>query len=253
MQLEGKNICFKYNTNGKWILKNVNICISSGEIVGLIGESGCGKSTLAKILSGYINPCDGEVLWNKKPLPKTGFCPVQMIHQHPELSVNPRQKMYKILHEGDSPDDDTLQAVGIKPEWMQRWPGELSGGELQRFCIARAVGNKTKFLICDEITTMLDTITQAQIWQTILNIVKKNNLGMLIITHNITLAQKICTRTITIPTKPTKSSPSASKAHKSPQPKRAQSSPSASKAHKSPQPQPNIKLNQSLKETRYAL
>ena len=66
---------------------------------------------------------------------------------------------------------------------------------MQRFCIARALGPETKFLLCDEISTMLDTITQAQIWQLILDQAEKRNLGLLVITHNAYLAERICTRT----------------------------------------------------------
>jgi len=81
---------------------------------------------------------------------------------------------------------------------MGRWPNELSGGELQRFCIARVLSPETKFLICDEITTMLDVITQAQIWKVLLEVSDKSNLGMLVVTHNMALAEKVCTRMIDI-------------------------------------------------------
>ena len=82
---------------------------------------------------------------------------------------------------------------------MKRWPSELSGGELQRFCIARALGPKTKFLICDEISTMLDVITQAQIWQKVLAAAKKGGLGLLVVTHNKALAARVCERIIELP------------------------------------------------------
>jgi peptide/nickel transport system ATP-binding protein len=82
---------------------------------------------------------------------------------------------------------------------MSRWPAELSGGELQRFCIARVLGPATKFLICDEISTMLDVITQAQIWQLVQMVAAKNNLGMIVVTHNMALAKKVCDRVIELP------------------------------------------------------
>lgn len=82
---------------------------------------------------------------------------------------------------------------------MKRWPIELSGGELQRFCIARVLGPKTKFLVCDEITTMLDVITQAQIWQVILQETKRRGMGLLVITHNLALADKVCNRVVGLP------------------------------------------------------
>lgn len=196
MQLEGKNICFSYNKKSTPILHNVNFTVRTGEKLALVGPSGCGKSTLAKILAGYIKPSSGSVLLDGSPLPEKGYCPVQLIHQHPELAVNPRWKMSKILRESWEPDDKLLQALGIEEEWLSRWPTELSGGELQRFCVVRALSPETKFLICDEITTMLDVITQAQIWHIILEIVEKNSLGLIVVTHNMHLAEKVSDRII---------------------------------------------------------
>lgn len=82
---------------------------------------------------------------------------------------------------------------------MNRFPAELSGGELQRFCIARVLGPETKFLICDEISTMLDVITQAQIWAVIKKHAKERNLGMIVVTHNMDLARQVCDRIVELP------------------------------------------------------
>jgi len=79
---------------------------------------------------------------------------------------------------------------------MSRWPTELSGGELQRFCTARVLGPETKYLICDEISTMLYVITQAQIWQLAMQIAEKNQLGLIVVTHNMALAGKVCDRIV---------------------------------------------------------
>ena len=196
MQLEAKNISFSYSEKSEQVLKNINIKVKTGERVAILGPSGCGKSTLAKILSGYMTPNEGEVLLDGQPLPQKGFCPVQMIYQHPELSVNPRHKMAKILNEAWTPDALLLKEMGIENEWLSRWPSELSGGELQRFCIARALAPETKFLICDEISTMLDVITQAQIWKILLDVADKNELGLVVVTHNRALAQRVCQRTV---------------------------------------------------------
>lgn len=198
MQLKAENVSFQYGENMPWILKDINFSVESGERVGIIGPSGYGKSTLSKIVAGYYKPTSGKITLDGKPLPQKGFCPVQMIFQHPELSVNPRWKMEKILNECWKVDEDTKNAFGIEKDWMGRWPNELSGGELQRFCIARVLSSETKFLICDEITTMLDVITQAQIWQVLLEVSNKSNLGMLVVTHNMALAEKVCTRMIDI-------------------------------------------------------
>lgn len=196
MQLKIENISFRYNDKSPWILKDINMKIESGERVGIIAPSGYGKSTLAKIIAGYENPTCGKILIDGKEINKNGFCPVQMIHQHPELSVNPRWKMEKILNECWNTDDKMLEKLGIEKEWLKRWPAELSGGELQRFCIARVLSPDTKFLICDEITTMLDVISQAQIWKALIEIADEKDYGMLIITHNMHLAERICTRII---------------------------------------------------------
>ena len=196
MQLSIENINFRYTEKSPWILKDINLKVESGERVGIIGPSGYGKSTLSKIIAGYEKPTSGKILIDGKPIDDKGFCPVQMIHQHPELSVNPRWKMDKILNECWQPDDKMLKRFGIEKEWLKRWPNELSGGELQRFCITRVLAPETKFLICDEITTMLDVISQAQIWNVLLGIAEEKDYGMIIVTHNMELAKRVCTRIV---------------------------------------------------------
>lgn len=195
MLLEAKDISFGYSKNHR-ILNQINLRIDAGERVALIGPSGCGKSTLSQILSGYLNPTSGSVLFHGKPLPKEGYCPVQLIYQHPEKAVNPRWKLQKTLNEAWVPDEAFLSEVGIEKQWLTRYPNELSGGEIQRFCIARALGPQTQFMIADEMTSMLDVITQAQIWQLILNIVEKRGIGLLVVTHSLELAERICTKVI---------------------------------------------------------
>lgn len=199
MQLEMNSVSFRYTEKSPWILKDVSFKVEQGERVGIVGPSGYGKSTLAKIIAGYERPVSGEILADGAPLPTKGFSPIQMIYQHPELAVNPRWKMDKILNECYKPDEQLLTKMGIEKEWLSRWPSELSGGELQRFCIARVLAPDTKVLICDEITTMLDVITQAQIWQVLLDTAKERNMSMVIITHNEALAKQVCTRMIDLP------------------------------------------------------
>ncbi|MDR2295335.1 MAG: ATP-binding cassette domain-containing protein [Clostridiales Family XIII bacterium] len=199
MRLEARRLSFRYAKGDGKILEKLDLCVEAGERVALVGPSGCGKSTLARVLAGYLAPSEGAVLWDGAPLPARGFCPVQLICQHPELSVNPRHRMSRILCEAWTPDADTLEAMGIEAEWLARRPNELSGGELQRFCIARALAPRTKFLICDEISTMLDVITQAQIWEFVLKAAAKNGLGMIVITHNVALANRVCERVISLP------------------------------------------------------
>lgn len=199
MQLNANHLTFRYDKKFPVVLNDVSLSVKTGERVGILGPSGYGKSTLARLLSGYYKPISGEVLLDGAPLPSKGFCPVQLIYQHPELAVNPRMKMGRILTECWAPDEELLKRMGIEKSWLTRWPYELSGGELQRFCIARVLSPETKFLICDEITTMLDVITQAQIWQLLLEEAAHRDIGMLIITHNPALAEKVCTRVIQLP------------------------------------------------------
>ena len=196
MQLEVQNISFRYQRKERWILKDVSFSIQEGERVGLVGPSGYGKSTLAKILSGYETPAEGNVLLDGRSLPKKGVCPVQLIYQHPEKAINPRWKMKKVLEESGQCSSQIMQALGIEQDWLGRYPRELSGGELQRFCVARSLFEGTRFLIADEMSTMLDVITQAQIWNLMLEEVERRQLGLIVVTHNQHLAQRVCTRMV---------------------------------------------------------
>ena len=198
MQIEAKNISFRYSDNQPWILQDVSLKIEEGERVGLIGPSGYGKSTLVKIMSGYLRPTKGEVLLDGKPLPKKGVSPVQLIYQHPEKAINPRWKMKKVLQESGMFREEVMEALGIEKDWLNRYPAELSGGELQRFCIARALGEKTKFLLADEISTMLDLITQSQIWNFLIREVSEREIGLLVVSHSEPLLEKLCSRIINL-------------------------------------------------------
>lgn len=198
MQLEAKNVSFRYNKNDPWIVKDMNFAMEEGERIALLGSSGLGKSTLAKLLSGYLTPTLGEILLDGRPLPKKGLLPVQLIYQHPEHAINPRWKMKQVLEESGMFRTEILEAFGIEKEWLNRYPRELSGGELQRFCVARSLYSGTRFLLADEISTMLDVITQAQIWNYMLKEVKSRRIGLLMITHNKALASRICSRRITL-------------------------------------------------------
>ena len=193
--LQAKNIGFQYKNN-RIILENVDFSIKSEERVGLVAKSGYGKSTLAKILAGHLTQTKGIVSIDEKAIEKKAFYPVQLIYQHPEKSINPKWKMKRALQENGDVDKNLLEILGIKDIWMDRYPNELSGGELQRIAIARSITKDTKFLIADEITAMLDGITQAQIWQALIKIAEENRIGMAIITHNKALAEQICTRIV---------------------------------------------------------
>lgn len=193
MQLEANNIGFRYE-NGAWLLRGVNLVVEPGEVVGITGPSGRGKTTFCRILASYETPIEGAVIYNKAPIPKKGYHPVQMVFQHPEKAINARWKMHKILNEGYQPDAELLELLGIESEWLTRWPHELSGGQLQRICVARALGPNTRFLIADEMTTMLDAITQAQIWHAVTSIAQKRDMGIIVVTHEARLMQRLCHR-----------------------------------------------------------
>lgn len=196
MSLEAKNIVFSYQEEGNPVLNQVSLEVNPDERVGVLAPSGFGKTTLMKIMGGYMEPDSGHVLIDGQPLPKNGYCPVQMIWQHPEKSVNPRLKMKEVIAEGDQIEDRIITDLGIEQDWMNRYPQELSGGELQRFCIARALGRRTKYLIADEISTMLDLITQGQIWNFLLKETEQRKIGMLVVSHSQELLNYVCTRQV---------------------------------------------------------
>ena len=196
--LELKNISFRYG-GGPWILRDVSLTVADGERVAILGPSGYGKSTLAQVAAGYLRPEAGEVLWNGAPLPQRGYCPVQLIYQHPEQALNPRWKMRRSLDEAGPPEPEVLRAMGIREAWRERWPAELSGGELQRFCVARVMRKETRLLIADEMTTMLDALNQAHIWSFVLDYAARGGMAVMAVTHNRALAERVADRIIRIP------------------------------------------------------
>ena len=197
MILEARNISFRYGKDTRQILNDFSLSVENHERVGIIAPSGFGKTTFCKILAGYETPDAGEILLDGKPLSSyKGYCPVQMIWQHPEQVVNPRLHMRAVLEEGDQVEERIVRELGIEEDWMNRFPAELSGGELQRFCIARALGKGTKFLLADEITTMLDLITQSQLWSFLIREVQEREIGLLAVSHSMPLLKSVCTRLV---------------------------------------------------------
>lgn len=217
--LEARNISFSYPGSDKLLYEGFSLQLEPGERLALIAPSGFGKTSLCRILAGYEQPQEGEVLVDGKPIPSRGSCPVQLILQHPELAVDPRMRMVESLEEAGGAfaglkqrlkkgtvlnDEEAvgsadeaerlLRGLGIQRKWLSRYPHELSGGELQRFCVARALACNPRYLIADEISTMLDALTQAQIWTFLLGEIDARDMGLIFVSHSRALTQRIATR-----------------------------------------------------------
>lgn len=186
------------------LLSSFNFSVESHERVALQASSGFGKTTICRLLAGYLKPQVGEVLLDKVPLDSyskangSSPLPVQMIWQHPEQTLDPLLRIQDSLEESGLIDQALLEKLGIKQQWLSRYPRELSGGELQRCCIARALRVHPKFLIADEISTMLDAITQVQIWEFLLSYCEENKVGLVLVTHSKALQDRLATRVVSL-------------------------------------------------------
>ena len=190
--LAAEGVRYSYG-KGAPVLDGVSLRVESGQRVALSAPSGTGKTTLARVLAGYLAPDEGRVTIDGRPLPRRGVCPVQMIWQHPEAAVDPRMRLGRTLAEAGPVDRALVDGLGIRDEWMDRFPHELSGGELQRFCIARALAAEPRFVIADEMSTMLDALTQAQIWRFLMDEVERREVGIVFVSHSPALTERIAT------------------------------------------------------------
>ena len=194
--LEARGITYAHPGAREPLYRDFDLAVGPGERVALSAPSGFGKTTLCRLLAGYERPQSGKILVDGVPLPKRGTCPVQLILQHPEAAVDPRMRMERTLAEAGEVPQGLLDDLGIQEKWLTRFPHELSGGELQRFCIARALMANPRYLVADEISTMLDAVTQAQIWRFLVTETKKRDVGLVFVSHSPALAERITTRTI---------------------------------------------------------
>lgn len=198
MHLEADNLTFRYpRRNTAPVLDGISFSLRSGERVGLSAPSGQGKTTLCRLLAGWEKPDRGQVLLDGAPLPRRGFCPVQLLLQHPEEAADPLLKLKAALYEAGPVNREVLEGLRIQESWLERYPSELSGGELQRICVARTLRPELKFLLCDEASAMLDLITQAQLWRFLLDYAQAHRLGLLIVSHDLSLLNRLCTRILT--------------------------------------------------------
>lgn len=194
-------------------VKNINMHILKGEWIGIVGESGSGKSTIAKMISHLTSVTSGTMMFQgqdstslKKKELKEYYKQVQMIFQDPLLTFSPRMKIGHYLIEpfinfklADKKEafkmaEELLELVGLNKEFMERYPHELSGGQLQRVVIARVIGLNPSLIICDECTSALDATTQKQILQLLIDLRKRINFSCMFITHDLSVAKAICDR-----------------------------------------------------------
>ncbi|EEP91741.1 Transport ATPase [Yersinia kristensenii ATCC 33638] len=165
-----------------------------GERLGISAPSGFGKTTLGRVLAQWQSAMPGQILMNNVPLAKKGYCPVQLVPQHPEQSFNPYRTTGESLHDAWWPDAHWLERMVVNPVWLKRRPDELSGGELARIALLRALDPRTRYLIADEVTAQLDAHIQAQIWQVLLEEATRRPLGLIVFSHNKSLLEKVCSR-----------------------------------------------------------
>lgn len=196
--LEARDISFRYGPRDPLVVRDLDIVIGPGEVVGLSGPSGGGKSTIGRLLARHIRPTAGAVTVDGAPLPERGFNPVQLLSQSPVFAANPRWTVHRIVGEAWTPDAGTAQALGVRPAWFSRYPHELSGGEMQRITILRALAPDTRYLVADEITSMLDPLAQAEIWTALLKAANQRAIGILAISHDAHLLARVADRVVTV-------------------------------------------------------
>lgn len=187
--LEARNVSATFGK--RLVFEGVSLRLNSASVYCISGPSGCGKTTLGRILAGLNRPVKGDVLFNDRSPSSGERWPVQYLYQSPLTAMNPRWKIGKIIAESGPVDREMAIVLGVEADWDDRYPHELSGGQLQRVSILRALGAKPAFLIADEITSALDPIAQAQIWQLLLTLAEKQSLGIVAISHDESLLSRI--------------------------------------------------------------
>jgi len=200
---------------------DVSFTIAEGETLGLVGESGCGKTTTARCILRALDPSAGQILFRTAAgdvvdvatLPERDMRPLrremQMIFQDPYGSLNPRMNLFDIVGEPllviDRMTDRArrtervaalLRLVGLRPEYMQRFPHAFSGGQRQRIVIARALALNPRLVVADEAVSALDVSVQAQVLNLMLNLQRELQLTYLFVAHDLGVVKHICDRVI---------------------------------------------------------
>src|SRR5512136_2440313 len=197
---------------------DVSFFVNAGETLGLVGESGCGKTTTSRCILRAMPPTSGEMLFRTKEeqtvdlakLNRSGLRPLrpqmQMIFQDPFGSLNPRMTLFDIVgepllvngltnrKERTERVAELLRLVGMRPEYMQRFPHAFSGGQRQRIGIARALSLHPRLVVADEPVSALDVSVQAQILNLLLDLQQRLNLTYIFVAHNLGVVKHICDR-----------------------------------------------------------
>ncbi|WP_421245271.1 ATP-binding cassette domain-containing protein [Aeromonas sanarellii] len=175
-----------------------SLTVKAGERLGISAPSGYGKTTLGRVLAGWqpIGAGKGQLLLDGEPLPTKGYNPVQLVPQHPELTFNPCRTTGQALWDVWRPDKAMLARFMVKPEWLGRKPCQLSGGELARIALLRALDPHTRLLIADEVTAQLDPQIQRQLWRELMVECEQRGLGMLVFSHQQALLRQVCHRVL---------------------------------------------------------
>jgi len=186
------------------VLRDINVAIERGKTVGVIGESGCGKSTLARVMAGLLPPAQGEVLLDGAELPASvrerstdQLRNVQFVYQMADTALNPRQRIkdivgrpvqfYNIATGKDVRKrvDELLELVELPLQFADRYPHELSGGQKQRVSLARALAANPEVVLCDEVTSALDTIVGANVIELLKRLRRELGVSFIFISHDL--------------------------------------------------------------------